>query len=145
MIKALLGQDAPEVLAYPLEAVIAEKFEAIVSRGMITSRMKDFFDLYTLASFRQFDRKALLHSIESTFLRRGTPMPTKLPTILSDALLQDTIKQTQWAGFVRRIEHKPSELPLTSVLRRVQEFLGFVWNPESMADSSEWTPEKGWR
>ena len=49
-IEPLLDHDPPEILAYPLQSVVAEKFEAIVSIGMVTSRMKDFFDIYAIAS-----------------------------------------------------------------------------------------------
>ena len=40
---------APELIAYTPESAIAEKFEAIVNLGMITSRMKDFYDIYYLS------------------------------------------------------------------------------------------------
>src|SRR5262249_55738770 len=46
----LLEFDAPEILTYPREAVVAEKFEAMVVLGDRNSRIKDFFDLYHLAS-----------------------------------------------------------------------------------------------
>jgi predicted nucleotidyltransferase component of viral defense system len=42
--------DQPEVKTYSLESTIAEKFDAILSRMELTSRMKDFFDIYYLAS-----------------------------------------------------------------------------------------------
>ena len=38
----LLAMPAPQVRAYPMNAVVAEKLEAIVSLGMLNSRMKDF-------------------------------------------------------------------------------------------------------
>ncbi|MEO6596819.1 MAG: nucleotidyl transferase AbiEii/AbiGii toxin family protein, partial [Planctomycetota bacterium] len=41
----LLPLDAPKVRAYPLETVIAEKFDAVVRLGRANSRMKDFHDL----------------------------------------------------------------------------------------------------
>jgi hypothetical protein len=44
----LLDFPAPEVLAYPREAVVAEKLEATVVLGDRNSRIKDFFDLHHL-------------------------------------------------------------------------------------------------
>ena len=41
---ALLDFPPPEVLAYPREAVVAEKLEALVVLGDRNSRIKDFFD-----------------------------------------------------------------------------------------------------
>ena len=45
----LLDMDAPEIYAYSVSSVIAEKFEAIVSLGDANSRYKDFYDIYILA------------------------------------------------------------------------------------------------
>jgi hypothetical protein len=55
----LLDFPTPEVLACPREAVIAEKFEAMVVLGDRNSRIKDFFDLYPLAGEFEFDRATL--------------------------------------------------------------------------------------
>ena len=38
----LLGHSPPRILAYPREAVVAEKVEAMLSLGVTNSRMKDF-------------------------------------------------------------------------------------------------------
>ena len=45
----------PCIRAYPPKKVIAEKFQALVSLGMINSRMKDFYDLWYLANLLDFD------------------------------------------------------------------------------------------
>lgn len=42
---SLLEMDAPMIQCYPVETVLAEKLEAIVSLGAENSRMKDFFDV----------------------------------------------------------------------------------------------------
>jgi Nucleotidyl transferase AbiEii toxin, Type IV TA system/Transcriptional regulator, AbiEi antitoxin len=55
----LLDFPPPEVLAYPREAVVAEKLEALVVFGDRNSRIKDFFDLHFLASGFEFDRATL--------------------------------------------------------------------------------------
>ena len=52
----LLDFPAPEVLAYPPEAVVAEKLEAMIVLGDRNSRIKAFFDLRHLASRFAFDR-----------------------------------------------------------------------------------------
>jgi hypothetical protein len=36
---------SPNVLAYPMETVVAEKVEAMVDLGISNSRMKDFSDV----------------------------------------------------------------------------------------------------
>lgn len=50
---------APQLQGYSRESAIAEKFQARVYLGEINSRMKDFFDIWTLASSTTFDGLAL--------------------------------------------------------------------------------------
>ena len=40
--------------AYPMESVVAEKFEAVIKLGMANSRMKDFYDLWVMAGRFEF-------------------------------------------------------------------------------------------
>jgi predicted nucleotidyltransferase component of viral defense system len=51
----LLDFPKPKLRAYPVETVVAEKFEAMVRLDMANSRMKDFYDLNYLASTTAFD------------------------------------------------------------------------------------------
>lgn len=69
----LLDFPAPEVIAYPREAVVAEKLDAMVVLGDRNSRIKDFFDLHHLASRFDFDREILAEAVRRTFARRRTP------------------------------------------------------------------------
>lgn len=46
----LLDQPAPKLRAYARETVIAEKFQAMVALGRANSRMKDFYDIWLLAT-----------------------------------------------------------------------------------------------
>lgn len=101
----LFDQPPPKLRAYNRETAIAEKFEAMIKPGEMNSRMKDFFDIWTLLHNQSFDG-ALLHSaIQQTFTRRDT-----IPSI-SAACFEDTFgsspnKQLQWRAFVRRSQLK---------------------------------------
>lgn len=75
----LLEFPAPRLLAYPRETVVAEKFQAMTVLGIANSRMKDFYDLWTLARQFSFEGATLSAAIEATFDRRKTPLPTDAP------------------------------------------------------------------
>ena len=53
---------ARSAFAYPREAVVAEKFEAMVALGDRNSRIKDFFDIHDLACQFEFDRATLVEA-----------------------------------------------------------------------------------
>jgi predicted nucleotidyltransferase component of viral defense system len=54
--------------AYPVEAAISEKFEAMVHLDMQNSRMKDFYDIWILSRTLAFSGPELSQSIRSTFI-----------------------------------------------------------------------------
>ncbi len=97
----LLDQPAPRLKAYNAETAMAEKFEAMVKLGELNSRMKDFFDLWTLARSGAFDRQTLQAAIEKTFARRQTQAKPSAACFL-ESYGTSVDKQAQWSAFVRR-------------------------------------------
>ncbi len=69
----LLDQPAPKLRAYARETVIAEKFQAMVALGRANSRMKDFYDIWLLATtfaFEDVSFRMLSHPISAQIPRR---------------------------------------------------------------------------
>ena len=123
----LLPLDPPIVRGYPPETVIAEKFQAMVLLGIGNSRMKDFFDIWTLATTHNFRMQSLSRSIRQTFDRRRTPLPVNVPVALTEGFLLDQIKQTQWKAFGNRSGF--DELPtLPAVGAVIADFSCRYWN-----------------
>jgi predicted nucleotidyltransferase component of viral defense system len=83
----LLDHAPPRILAYPREAVVAEKLEAMVTLGVTNSRMKDFYDVDLLASLFAFDGRRLTQAIRATFERRRSPIPKSEPLVLTREFL----------------------------------------------------------
>lgn len=99
---------SPHVRVYPPETVVAEKYEALVRLGVINSRVKDFYDLWTLASERAFTGTILATAISATFTRRDTPLPTATPLALTDDFIADPAKLQLWRAFVSRNKLDPA-------------------------------------
>jgi predicted nucleotidyltransferase component of viral defense system len=119
---SLLGQAEPKIKAYPREAVIAEKFQALVSLGTANSRLKDFYDLFTLASHFDFEGPTLAKSILTTFQSRSTVLPEAVPDGLSDEFAE--LKQQQWKTLLRRLtSNEEYPLDLKDVIARLRQFL----------------------
>jgi predicted nucleotidyltransferase component of viral defense system len=111
----------PRVKVYPPETIIAEKLHAMVKLGVANSRMKDFFDVYVLASLKEFDGELLATAVARTFKRRRTAIPME-PFALTEEFYRDRQKQTQWRAFVNKsgIE-APLEFP--AIGERLRAFL----------------------
>lgn len=119
----LLDLPAPRVRAYTRYTVVSEKLEAIVSLGMLNSRMKDFYDLWMLSREFEFDGELLGQAVHATFERRRTEMPAEVPPALQEAFAADAEKQRQWKAFVSRGQLQHSEAGLDAVIRHVRGFV----------------------
>ncbi len=93
---------APQLRAYPKYTVVAEKFHAVCLLGMANTRMKDYFDLWVLLTEGALEPAELQRAVKATFARRKLPMPSALPSGLSDTFAQDAMKQRQWAAFLKK-------------------------------------------
>lgn len=113
----LLDFPAPNLLAYPPETVVAEKYQAMVSLGMVNTRLKDFFDLWAIAGTFAFDGAVLARAIHATFERRRTALPQELPVALTPGFAAD--KQVQWRAFLARTQIALAPEPFSDVQARI--------------------------
>ena len=70
----IFSKENIKIMAYPLETILAEKYETIIRRNITTTRMRDFYDLYTLYKLKkdEIDYKILKEAIERTSDKRGS-------------------------------------------------------------------------
>lgn len=142
---SLLGMDETRILAYSIESVISEKFQAMINLAEANSRMKDFYDIYMLSTSFSFAGAELSRAVYETFKRRDTPLPQP-PIIFTDELVNDPDKQAQWKAFCKRIhvEH----LSLSEVIAHNRVFLTPLYETVIRNErlTLSWDPEKEkWR
>ena len=97
------GLPAVNVEAYSLETVVAEKFQTMIDRGTINSRMKDFFDVYGILNSGKLDKEVLTDAIKNTFHHRGTSYVENHPLFTED-FYKDTNRIGRWKGFLKGIK-----------------------------------------
>lgn len=120
----LEGFDVPEVLTYSLESTISEKFDALLQRLELTSRMKDIYDIYYLSSLFDFDGRTLQQAIFETLKNRGTAYEqNSFDKVI--ALADNKDIQVRWRQYLRRL--KMTELTLENVMHSIDCFLCPVW------------------
>ena len=100
--RILADVPAARLKVYPRETMVAEKFEAMVKLGIANSRMRDFYDIWTLARRFLFKGRVLSKAIERTFRRRKTGIPIGPPLALTAEFYDSPAKVAQWTGFLRR-------------------------------------------
>lgn len=98
----LNGLPAASIMAYSLETVVAEKFQAMIELSENNNRMKDFYDLYTLLYNNTLDSYMLEKAIHATLKNRGTVYEENHP-LFSDDFPKNPRFQMLWKGFIRKI------------------------------------------
>lgn len=121
----ILDLPAPRLRGYTRESVVAEKFHTMVKKGLLNSRMRDFFDVWVLSRQFDFDGPILAAAIRETFARRGLAVEPR-PVALTEEFATDAAKAAQWRGFLRRsrLEGAPSDL--AKVVAGIAGFVGPV-------------------
>lgn len=94
-------QPVPHLQVYSKESAIAEKFEALVKLNILSSRMKDIYDILFLAAHESFSLKTMHKAILETFRNRVTPLKDRM-SIFAEEFKNSKEKQTQWSVFLRR-------------------------------------------
>ena len=142
----LLDFPPARLKGYAMESAIAEKFHAMVIRGVLNSRMKDFYDIWMLSRTYDFSGEILAEAIERTFEVRRTPL-TAEPAVFEASFASDVDKQVQWAAFVGRSMLNDAPKRFSEVAAAVTSFL----KPPALAlaegrpFSAVWTAPGSWR
>lgn len=136
----LLEFPTPHLKSYTRESMIAEKFEAMVKLGMINTRMKDFFDVWSATQEFRLDGATLAEAIRLTFQTRGTPLPGQPPVAFTTEFFDDREKRAQWMSFLNKarlnaqmlpeiVEMTSSFLmPVAAAVARGETYKG-IWHP----------------
>ena len=117
----LLDFEAPHLKVYSLESAVAEKFEAIVSLGIVTSRMKDFYDIHFFASEKEFDLITLHNALIETFNNRKTSIE-KRHFIFEDKFKNDENLESLWTAYIKKRSLK-LDLNFSETLSKIQIFI----------------------
>lgn len=59
------------IMTYPIEMVLAEKLETVISRSITNTRMRDFYDIHILLKSQNINADILALALERTAKKRG--------------------------------------------------------------------------
>ena len=134
-------QPVPSLMVYSRESAIVEKFEALVSLSLLTSRMKDIYDILYLAEREMFTMLTLHEAVMATFARRSTALEDR-PVLFSKDFTDNMDKTEQWRAFLRR-SRLESSLTIADAMARLKLFMEPVCSGTS-ENKAVWNPAQ-WR
>ncbi len=88
-------------MSYSIETIIAEKLHAIISHGVLTTRLKDYYDMYILikGNIVKIDKKTLILAIKNTLQSRNTKINTEEFKTIIEELKEDQHVKKLWEDY----------------------------------------------
>lgn len=100
---------------YNIETVMAEKMETILSRGVFTTRPRDFYDVYILVTTQEYDRKIFKEALKATAIHRGSlEKIADVKGIIEQISSNDDLK-SMWRKYQRKFAYA-SDISYESVM-----------------------------
>lgn len=89
------------IMSYSIETIIAEKLHAIIVHGVLTTRLKDYYDMYILikSNIVTFNKQTLIMAIKNTFRNRNTKIDIKEFKTIVEELQEDKHIQKLWKDY----------------------------------------------
>lgn len=104
------------IMTYNIESIIAEKFQTVISRGILNSRMKDYYDLYYLISYEKYSKDNLKKAIIKTFQKRNTDI-SSIDKIMEE-IKQSEFTKELWIEYTKKHQYAKN-LKFEEIIRKI--------------------------
>ena len=95
--------------AYNLETVLAEKIETVLSRSVLNTRLRDFYDLYVLQDTGlEIDKATLAAALTATARKRGSEQVLVLYERTLDEIRISPLMREQWKRYQEKNNYAAS-------------------------------------
>ncbi len=115
------------LMSYPLETVLAEKLETVVSRGVTNTRPRDFYDIHLLWRSKgdSCDTLTLREALERTCAKRGSAeMMARWQTVL-DEVATDQTMLALWGKYAKKNLYA-ADIELAQCCETAEEILAIL-------------------
>ena len=124
--KSIFEDKKISIMAYTLETILAEKFETVISRGVLNTRMKDFGDINFLMNGKEKINEAnLALAIKNTFDKRETKFDIDEFKLILNELKESIELNKTWNEFQNKVNYisKVDYLDTISAIGKIVEIL----------------------
>lgn len=110
--------------SYPIETVLAEKLETILSRNITTTRPRDFYDVYVLNA-KSINQKNLKTAFENTCKHRESEKLLSQGSEMISAIKDSENLKEQWKKYTKKMPYAAG-ISFEQVVEKIEELLSFV-------------------
>jgi predicted nucleotidyltransferase component of viral defense system len=114
-----------ELWAYNIETVMAEKLETILSRNILNTRPRDFYDIHILTTTQSFDTKLLSDALCATAKHRGTAEQIRDTANLLRLISESKALQDMWHKYQRQFNYA-SDIGWEKLMQSIVQLCGAI-------------------
>ena len=90
---------------YNIETVMAEKVETILSRGIFTTRPRDFYDVYILGNTQKYGKRIFREALNATAIHRGSLEKIADRNKIIDHISADEDLKNMWKKYQKKFSY----------------------------------------
>ena len=125
--KMMFEDRSLKIMTYNIESIIAEKFQTVISRGILNSRMKDYYDLYYLITYKEVSKENLKKAITKTFEKRETSIDD-IDKVIEEIKNADFLKEL-WRNYSTHYQYA-NDIEFDQVINAIEKISTFIKNKE---------------
>lgn len=102
--KLMLEDRSISLMSYNIETLLAEKLQTILARGVLNTRMRDFYDIHVLLTTRNkdIDKDVIKKAFSETCKNRQTENLTENAVKIYDSIADDGRLASLWSSYQQR-------------------------------------------
>ena len=119
------------IMSYTLETVLAEKIHSVLTLGTLTTRLKDYYDIYILMFDKRvfIDKIILKNAIKNTFENRNVVINIdEFKNIVNDIANDDDMKY-KWKQYQERNEYAKN-ISFIEIINSINKVLKIIEEEE---------------
>ena len=119
--KLMLEDRSISLLSYNIETVLAEKLQTILARGVLNTRMRDFYDVHVLLTARKkdIDRNALKQAFLATCKNRQSESVVTDAMKIYNNIANDARLASLWKNYQQKYSYA-ADIGFEDVLRSLK-------------------------
>ena len=124
----ILGEAQFDIFIYRPERILAEKLQTALDRGVLNTRMKDFYDIYTIPKFSNINMETLSLSFKVVMTERNTLNQWSRRNTIIMMIKEDEDMNKNWLNY-KKSHDFVGELNFIDVVQATQLLLNKITDP----------------
>ena len=123
----LLEDRSISLWSYNLETILAEKLQTVLARGILNTRMRDFYDIRMLLDTYEdkINKAVLKDAFAATCKKRGTDHLQEQAEEIIKIIEADEQLQVLWRAYQKKYSYA-AEIDYASVIRDVRKLMDWI-------------------